>query len=412
MKVHLTFLIEKVKSSFWLIPTAVTLILVGLLLIFSNLRISPQSGVLFKLLFSNISKEDARAILSSIATSVMTVVGVLFSIMIVVMQQASAQFAPRVVQNFTRSGIAQLVLGSYIGTFTYSLLLLSALNGDNSIIETNLPKLAITFAIFLAIVCLFLLIYYVYHVMTNVQSTQIIANITDEGIRTIQNIVRDSEKTAEDAPATDEFNYSIDICSKRRGYIQAVEWDKLRAPMKNVEWYAKYHASPGDYVQKGELIVTLYGKEPWNEKCQKIIYSTISLGEIRTNAQDPLFSIQKLVDMGLKATSPSINDPSTAVEALYGIAALLQQFLERKLNHIIGIDHGWVEMPEITPDAIIGHCYDQLIQFSPSHQHIMQLMRLQLEKALLRTSNQAEKLALNKRLEKVQEVIRSNSCHY
>jgi uncharacterized membrane protein len=406
MKVHLTFLIEKVKSSFWLIPTAITVALVGLLLIFTNLRITPQSGVLFKLLFSNISKEDARAILSSIATSVMTVVGVLFSIMIVVMQQASTQFAPRVVQNFTRSGIAQIVLGSYIGTFTYSLLLLSSFNGE------NLPKLAITFAIFLAIICLFLLIYYVYNVMTNVQSTQIIANITDEGVRTIQNIVRDSEKKTEDAPAIDEFDYSIDICSQERGYIQAVEWDKLRKPLKNIEWYARYHVSPGDYVQKGELIVTLYGRKPWNEKCQNAIYSTIVMGEIRTNSQDPLFSIQKLVDMGLKATSPSINDPSTAIEALHGIAALLQQFLERKFNHIVGIDHGWVEMPEITAEVIIGQCYDQLIQFSPNHKHILNVMKFQLEKALLRTIGKSEREAMNKRLEKVQEVIRNNACHY
>ena len=397
MRVHLTFLLEKVKSSFWLLPSAITFLLVGALVVLKDLRFTPGSNVFADLLFNNISLEDSRTILGSISTSVMTVVGVLFSIMIVVLQQASTQYNPRIVQNFTRSTIAQVVLGLYLGTFTYSLLLLSTLN------DKRVPRLAMTFAIFLALSCLFLLIYYVYHVMKNLQSTQIIASITDEGIHTLKNLVVDNDEKKGSSPSTEEFPFSIDIRSSRRGYIQAVKWDKLRKNMKNIEWYAKYYVTPGFYVQEGECLVTLYGKVPWDKKYEDSILKTISIGEIRTNAQDPSFSIQKLVDIGLKATSPSINDPSTAIEALRGIDALLRQRFQKEINCLMGIDHGWVEMPYKSIETYIGQSYDQLIQFSSSHLPVLMIMEKQLEKLLERTTEEDIQNALLERIKKVRK---------
>jgi uncharacterized membrane protein len=395
MRVHLTFLLEKVKSSFWLLPSTITFLLVGALVVLKDLRFSSDSSFLADLLFNNISLEDSRTILGSISTSVMTVVGVLFSIMIVVLQQASAQYNPRIVQNFTRSTVAQIVLGLYIGTFTYSLLLLSILN------DKQVPQLAMTFAIFLALSCLFLLIYYVYHVMKNLQSTQIIANITDEGVHTLKNLVFDNDKKKGSPPTIGEFTFSIDVCSPTRGYVQAVEWDKLKKNMENVEWYAKYYVTPGSYVQVGECLVTLYGKAPWSEKYQNLILKTISIGDIRTNAQDPSFSIQKLVDIGLKATSPSINDPSTAIEALRGIEALLLQRFQKDINCIMEIDHGWVEMPYKSIKTYIGLSYDQLIKFSSSHLPVLDVIEEQLMKFLVKTPEEEVQDALQERIKKV-----------
>lgn len=403
MKVHLTFLLEKVKSSFWLLPSTITFLLVGALVVLKDLRITPEASFLTDLLFNNISLEDSRTILGSISTSVMTVVGVLFSIMIVVLQQASTQYNPRIVQNFTRSVIAQVVLGLYIGTFTYSLLLLSLLNDE------KVPRVAMTFAIFLALSCLFLLIYYVYHVMKNLQSTQIIATITDEGIHTLKNLVFDNDKKKGSPPSLEKFPFSMDIRSPQRGYIQAIEWDKLRKNMKNIEWYAKYYVTPGFYVQEGECLVTLYGKVPWDKKYEDSILKTISIGEIRTNAQDPSFSIQKLVDIGLKATSPSINDPSTAIEALRGIEALLLQRFQKEINCIMEIDHGWVEMPYKSIETYIGLSYDQLIQFSSSHVPVLVIIQKQLEKFLERTIEEDIKNALLERINKVKKHLELTS---
>ena len=397
MRVHLTFLLEKVKSSFWLLPSTITFFLVGALVVLKDLRFSPDSNFLADFLFNNISLEDSRIILGSISTSVMTVVGVLFSIMIVVLQQASTQYNPRIVQNFTRSIIAQIVLGMYIGTFTYSLLLLSILN------DKQVPRLAMTFAILLALSCLFLLIYYVYHVMKNLQSTQIIATITDEGIRTLKNLVFDNDEKKGSPPSVEEFPYSLDIRSPLRGYIQAVEWDKLRKNMKNIEWYARYYVTPGFYVQEGECLVTLYGKVPWDKKYEDSILKTMSIGDIRTNAQDPSFSIQKLVDIGLKATSPSINDPSTAIEALRGIEALLLQRFQKEINCIMGIDHGWVEMPYKSIETYIGLSYDQLIQFSSNHLPVLEIIEKQLKKFLERTTEEGIQNTLQERIKKVKK---------
>lgn len=403
MKVYVAYLYEKITNAFWVIPCLVAFGIIGSLVITINLEIPDQFRWMEKLISFKTNPEGARTILGSIATAAMTVVGVLFSITIVVLQQASNQFTPRVVQNFIRSTISQMVLGFFIGTFVYCLLLLTNIQPKpGAAAEFSVPQISLSFAIFLALVCMLLLITYIQHITRAIQSTEIVSTITKETIRTLKNMIEDREENGVDNGKAEEIklDYEYVVHSRDHGFLQKLNWKALTKIHPEETWTLEIIRDLGDFLHLGDELYRIKTARMWSPEEQLDFLECFTIGETRTNAQDPKFGIKKLVDISLRALSPGINDPSTAEEAINGITSILLIYAKRyPIPHNISLSkRRHISLPDNHAEEFLSLAYDQLLQFGSEHDPVKKHIHRDLKKIIRRSDSEEVHDAAGKRI--------------
>jgi uncharacterized membrane protein len=309
------------------------------------------------------SADGARSILSTIAGSLITIIGVLFSITIVVLQQAASQFTPRVMGNFIRQTGTQLTLGIYLATFLYSLLVLRTVRGEDSQAEEFIPRLSIALALILAAVCLGFLVYFIHHMATSLQASMVLANVNREFREDVGPLypehigssANDEDKTLESFRRDYMPVPTVQVKAERSGYVLRVDDDSIVANAPETRGIAIL-PQIGDFVVRGSPIIEIGGIRELSDDQRGRICNCIELGTERSRFQDPLFSIRQLVDIALKALSPSVNDPTTANNAISMLGdciALLAgrtfpdrvRVVEREEDDQRGDVHVWTNRP-------------------------------------------------------------------
>lgn len=371
---EIRILFEKIRDQFWLLPT---LILVGsILILIWTIQIPNTSPdqLLLNLFFQGFSPEGARLILSSIATAVMTVVGVLFSLTIVVLQQASSQHSPRVIETFIRSYPSQIVLGTYIGTFAFSLLLLRQIHGSSNG-EIEIPQAAISTSILLVMICMGLLIYYINYLAHSIKSTSIITNIQEQ---TLHYLKQFNDETSSFQSVQNSFNFtqpfsnSFPIYPVQAGYLQSQSFLRTQKLLAGLNWRMKVHFPPGDYIDHEDCMATVETNQPLHDSLKDSLRKTFLIGSVRNHAQDPKYGIRQLVDIALRALSPGINDPTTAIESLNRIGTILKFFtLHCQIPQELRFgQNGRMLLPEFSYKSILSLAFEELILFSQKHPRV------------------------------------------
>lgn len=348
--------------------------------ILRRIDIDSYNPYIQEIFFLKAKAPAVRMLLSSIATSVMTVLGVMFSIIVVVIEQMSNQYTPRVVSNFTRSTMAQFVLGIYVGTFLYCLILLMNIGAETTTGE-SIPRLAVAVASIYAILCLVFLIFYIHHITKSIQSTEIIKNIAREAIHSLRNVVKDRDDAHVDSPVrTKGFSNSVILHSSHTGYIDSLKWDKLADKLKINDWEIHIHKNAGDFVQKEMELLTIWSDVHISDEILLDVEKIFDIEPSRTISQDPSYGIQKLSDIALKALSPGINDPSTAIEAIHSITAVILEFVQNyPIRNRIHIDRSKVLIfLPVEPEQLIHNGYDAILRFSENHDTVRQLIKQDL----------------------------------
>jgi len=339
-------LAERVRHSLWFVPTiSVVLAVIAAL---GLVGLSSVLGEEVDLPFVyGAGPEGARAMLQTIGGSVITVAGTLFSITIVALQLTSTQFSPRVLRNFLRDRANQIVLGVFIGTFTYSLLVLRTIRSED---ETGggafVPGLAVTGGLLLAFVSIGVLIYFIHHVSVRIQVTTILASVVTDALGTIEHLATWNERHEDRGwlpataparaapappsgaiPASSAPSGSRTVRVDRSGYLQLLDLDGLvRAAGKANGRYALLLA-PGAWVQAHAPLAT-FEAAPGAERISdedhaRALADAMVLAPERSLQQDAAFGVQQIADIGMKALSPSVNDPTTAINALDRIGQVL-----------------------------------------------------------------------------------------
>lgn len=191
---------EYLRGTYWAVPSAMAVAAAGLSFGAIQLDEFTTTTVLDRLSWVYTGgPEGARAVLSTIASSMITVAGVTFSITIVALTLASQQFGPRLLRNFLRDPGNQIVLGTFVSTFIYCLLVLRTVRGSDE--EEFVPHLAVTLGVGLAMLSLGVLIYFIHHVATSIQAARIIANVAEDLEGAINQLFPDS--VGEDASTAD-----------------------------------------------------------------------------------------------------------------------------------------------------------------------------------------------------------------
>lgn len=364
-----------------MIPALIAGILTALVFILKSKIIVSYDPVIKEIFFLKAEKEAVQLLLSSIATSIMTVLGVVFSVIVVVMAQMSSQHTPRVVSNFTRSTMAQVVLGFYVGTFIYNLILLMNLQtGEDD--NKSLAVIAVAGAFFLAITCLILLIFYIHHVTQSIQSTGIIGSIAKETVHSLRNISSDrrEKSTSCDSPIK-TYKHDIKIISSRVGYIEFIDWNRLTEKISSKKWNIYLHVKTGNFIQKNEELMTFNSDEDIDSSSKELLQEMFRICSDRTYSQDFEYGIQKLKDMGLRALSPGINDPSTAIEVINALTVIFSEYQKHPdFNKTVRIDADRsLSFLPVYMNDLLKENFDHLSNFSSDHPNVKSSLRKNLE---------------------------------
>ncbi len=301
------------QESLWFLPavmtgTAIALAL-GMVRLDEALLLDRRTGSSW--LFGG-GAEGARGVLSAIAGTMITVTGVVFSITIVALQLASAQFTPRVLRTFTGDRGNQVVLGAFIGTFTYALLVLRSVRSESSDAEKFVPAASVTLAIVLVLVSIGLLIYYIHHAATAIRASVVIDRAARDTLGLIDELFpADVGRPARPLPSLPLDPPGV-VRATGSGYLQHVDQDALFSLAEERALVVRLEPLVGEFVLPGAALASVWPAGKLDEGLAQAIHGTVVLGPERTLQADVELGIRQLADIAIKSLSPGINEPTTA----------------------------------------------------------------------------------------------------
>jgi uncharacterized membrane protein len=355
-----------IRASFWFVPALLVAvsIFVAMALIELDTAGSGKWQSDWPRLFGA-SAAGARGMLSTIAGSMMTVVGVTFSMVLVTLALASSQYSSRILRNFIQDGVTQVVLGIFAGTFTYCLIVLRTIRGSDA--GDFVPSLAVTFGVVLAVGGIGTLIYFIHHVAFSIQASSIIAAVADETMLAIDRLF--PEKLGEgpadkkDCPAAplSEANWQP-IVSPMSGYIQTVDNKVLLRMAKKHKTLVRMERGIGDFVVRNTPLISIAMSGPPDKELIDSLQWAYSIDRHRTLEQDAGFGIRQLVDMAMRALSPSTNDTTTAVMCVDYLTAILSRVAARKIPSPYRYEEGELRVIAMAPDFahLVAVSFDQI----------------------------------------------------
>ena len=314
------------RDSLWFLPAVMTGIATATALLTLRLDAALQAdpSATFYLVFGG-GAEGARGVLEAIAGSVITVTGVVFSITIVALQLASSQFTPRVLHNFTGDRANQVVLGVFIGTFTYTLLVLRAVRSAADDGQGFVPGLSVGAAIGLALVSIGFLIFYIHHAARSIQASVIIDRATSDTVALVERLFPDPlGKPAQDdkQPCLPTISPAV-VTAATAGYLQAVDADTLFDLAEEGGLLIRMEPRIGEFVLPGAMLASVWPADALTEIVVHEVRQAFVLGQERTLQADVELGIRQLADIAIKALSPGINDPTTATICIDRLAEVL-----------------------------------------------------------------------------------------
>ena len=325
----------RLRESLWFIPGVMTLLAIaaafGTLVLDRRLLASGHAREMWFVF--GVGAEGVRGVLSAIAGSIITVTGVVFSITIVALQLASTQFTPRVLRTFLEDRANHVVLGVFIGTFTYVLVVLRFVRADSERLTAFVPSVSVTVSMLLALASIACLIFFIDHSAHSIRASTIIERLVDDAVSMAHRAFpRDiGEPAAAAAEVAPPSGPGLPVRSRTRGYLQVVDEDALLALDEQGPVVVRMEGRIGDYVRTSDVLATVWGARDGDDRgTAERVRAAFVLGSEPTAPQDVALGIARLVEIAVKALSPGINDPGTALMCIDGLGEVLSQLAGRE----------------------------------------------------------------------------------
>jgi len=367
------------KSTLWFLPTCATVfaVLLSSLVIWLDYYWElTTAGINSPWLFGA-GSDGARGVLSAIAGSLVTVIGTVFSITIVALQLASSQFTPRVLRQFTSDRINQTVLALFIGTFTYSLLVLRSVRASTDADPGFVPVIGVTVAILLALACMGLLILFIHHMAQQAQVSYILARAASEALGQIESSFRGEIAATPNLTRRDYAQgEGQDVLCASSGYLQQYDHEYLLGAARDHDLTIRLLAPMGAYLNAGQPVARVWttSKETADfEDVSARIQRAMVTGQERTLEADAGLGVRQIADIAIKALSPGINDPTTATQALDRISEVLSRAgaLKSPERILYVDDRPAVFLPRIGFDDLTGIAFTQIRHYGKSDVVVM-----------------------------------------
>ncbi|WP_297337015.1 DUF2254 domain-containing protein [Algoriphagus sp.] len=369
----LSFFWNELKASFWFIPVLIILFAVfsaiGLVYLDSKVRIE-HNGVLHFFFVQNL--DSARSILTTISGAMIGVAGTVFSVTLVALTLASSQFGPRLIKNFMYIRLNQVVLGAYISTYLYCLLVLSSIKDQQE--YTFIPSIAILVAVLATVANIILLIVFIHQIAVSIQADKVVADISDFIGKQVKTLFPEKmgEELKDFQPEEVEkilVNYpkTFPITSPKSGYLQYVDSDNLMSCMDQQDLLMKLNHRPGSYLIQGIEIGKVYSKVEIDEQVIQKIQDQFVIGTTKTSQQDLEHSIHQMVEIASRALSPGVNDPFTAISCIDNLSATLSYLAQIKFPSKYRIDPNQnlrIIADNLDFEGVLDAAFNQIRQFS------------------------------------------------
>jgi len=332
VRANLLQVLHEVKASYWFIPSCLV-ILATLLASMVRWLGSQESLAWIHTLhwFGQVDPAGARAMLTTIAGSVIGVAGVTFSITIVAVSFASANFGPRLIGNFMTDRGSQFTLGTFIGTFVYCLVVLP-----------SIPESAI-----------------------------------ERGVQ-VAGVPTAAERTVDER--TQELPVTADVCIQARagGYVQVLALAQLVDLAERLNVDIRLHYRPGDFVVPGDILMSVYGVAAMNDDDRAACCDSLAMGNQRTEPQNVLFCFEQLLEVIARALSPGVNDPYTAITCFNWMKSPLVSLLKGSPGGGGLVQVGRVRMTSVNAvkvlDTVFGGSLNYVCSDSMVSLHVMSLL--------------------------------------
>ena len=356
------------RSSFWFLPSLIVTgsIVLAVALIGVDFTGSEQWLARWPRLFG-VGADGARGMLSTIAGSMMTVVGVTFSMVLMTLALASSQYTSRILRNFMSDRVTQVVLGVFAGIFIYCLIVLRTIRGGED--GVFVPGLAVSFSVVLAMGGIGVLIFFIHHIAASIQASNIIASVADETMLVVDRLFPekledgwvDEEEAYPTPPPLPEHIWKA-VPAKSNGYIQSMDNAALLRLACENKTIVRMEQAIGEFVVQGAALASLALEKPPEKEIITALQAAYTIDRHRTVKQDSAFGIRQIVDMALKALSPGINDTTTAVMCVDYLSAILARLASRSIPPLHRYEEGELRVITKGPsfESLLSDAFDQI----------------------------------------------------
>lgn len=376
----LLFFWSEMKATFWFIPVLIILlsILLAIGFIYTDGVITVSRNGLGRFLFVN-SVDSARSILATISGAMIGVAGTVFSVTLVALTLASSQLGPRLIKNFMYVRLNQVVLGSYISTYLYCLIVLNAIRETGG--DAFIPVLSILIAIIAAIANIILLIVFIHQIAVSIQADKVISDISvfiAKHVRVLFPEKMGDEKDSDEELPVERiksgYSNALSIKCTGSGYLQYIDSKSLMDAMTGSDLLMELFFRPGDYLVEGLEIGKLYTNDKSAEDELSRIHSHIVIGRTRTAQQDLEFSINQMVEIAGRALSPGVNDPFTAIACIDNLTATMCYLAQVSFPSKNRVDNdGQLRVIADTLDfeGVLDAAFNQIRQYSAGNTAVL-----------------------------------------
>ncbi|HEO99092.1 MAG TPA: DUF2254 domain-containing protein [Epsilonproteobacteria bacterium] len=360
---------DNLQSSFWFLPFLIVLssVVYAIVLIQADYVGANRWLTLWPRIFG-VGADGARDMLSTLASSTMSVMGITFSMTLLALSLASSQYTSRILRNFMHSHITQVTLGTFAGIYVYCLIVMHAIRtGDVPFV----PTLAVFFAFTLVFGGIAILIFFIHHIASSIQASSIIASVTHETNASIDRLFPEKRESTADhtkgeekkrlLPSLDERTWYA-VPAKMSGYIQNIDHDTIMGLARDRRTIVRMDHGIGAFVVKDTTLVSLALTYPPDQETVAALNEAYSIDRHRTVEQDTAFGIRQIVDMALKALSPGVNDISTAVMCIDSLTEILTSLACRKFPPQYRYEEETLRVIAIVPtfESMLAEAFDQI----------------------------------------------------
>ena len=317
---------------------------------------------------STADPQTAQVILAGIAASIMTVVSIVFAILLMTLTLASMQFSPRIIVSFARDRVTQWTLGIFLGTFCYCM---AALPAARSLPHPFAPVMTVMGAMLLALACVCWLLFFIHHIAQAISASHIVDRIASE----TEGVIRETMPWPRRAGGVDHDDaaqsdgWDTPITAEASGYIRFIDTARLVELAKTYKVKILAARRIGQFIAAGTPLLMVYKGERLAGDAGADLRAAIDIGPSRTLQQDVEFGVLQIVDIALKAISPAVNDPTTAITCVDQLSRILILFAQREPPECVLYDPPGVaraRIPWLDFDGMLTSAFEQIRLYAKS----------------------------------------------
>jgi uncharacterized membrane protein len=393
---------EVLRTSLWFVPAVEVVAAVGLFALTTVLdKAAYRGGFGVPSWVISGTADAARQILTAIAAAVITVVGVVFSIILVTLTLASTQFGPRMLRNFIRDRGTQVTLGTFVATFVYAVLVLVSVGTGSH--GDFVPHIGVTVTLGLMVADLAVLICFIHHTAVSIQLPQVIAGIAADLAEAIdvQGGGRGPAGGGEKGPSAVELLARSEtggavLLAPASGYLQLINHQSLVRLAAAADAVICLEHRPGHFLVRGHRFATV-----WPDDAAPLVRRRLGrahvIGSHRMLTQDVSFGIDQLAEIAIRALSPAVNDTFTALTCIDWLGENLCKIVAGwRPARVHRDERGYIRVISAEPgyDRLVRRAFEKIRQASPGMPAVMIRQLEALARIMAETTSDGQRQVL------------------